>query len=240
MSYTVMNKNLDMFHTYVPSKTEAYVPGIWWPDHGNNCPNLAIMNPTNTMFKNAFEKGKAQSSTGPQLMQDASLRDVAPLQQIRHPMPATEALYKSTIIQPYKSGGRLPNGKESGPIRVIGEPPLLSAARQSFNASMTLSPADNRSMRMNRSASDSAMRSMKITEAPTPRSDSGASVIGAPSWIANQTFMSRQGDAAGQAGTTVFKHHYKGSPKEEGELGRTLASSRTISGTLIQNSSMRR
>mmetsp|Transcript_79623 Transcript_79623/g.247937 ORF Transcript_79623/g.247937 Transcript_79623/m.247937 type:complete len:259 (+) Transcript_79623:64-840(+) len=231
MSYTTTSRYGEVRHVYAAGKAKGFVQGAWWPDFGPMSYDYSYqenMHPTNTVFKNVIEKPSrkadpeavmadrmtpgACASGSPSISSAAS-----PPNQFRRPLPATEALYSSTIIQPYKSGGRghgnLGKGREGSWYEKPELPssPTSSAATVMAQIEGTLSRASRASM-LCRSTSlpsvpspshaslrmpGSAQRSPDARRS-TSSSRGSASVL--PSWVASQTLMSRADDAAGRSG----------------------------------------
>lgn len=210
MSYTTMDRFGDASHTYAPGKSTGYTPGVWWPDYGPSTTDYnyqAKMHPTNTIFENLFEKFRAGASGGSTPVQvfrpggHASVRLPAGQEiatpQFRRPVPSCEALFASTIIQPYKSGGRARSIKEGSWYKTAAE---LDCADGAQPPSTGPRPLFSRSP--SAPALDAARGGARI---------SGRAALGAgpelPSWVASRTVVSRPADAAGLKGSSAQRYH---------------------------------
>mmetsp|Transcript_100878 Transcript_100878/g.314480 ORF Transcript_100878/g.314480 Transcript_100878/m.314480 type:complete len:249 (-) Transcript_100878:170-916(-) len=229
MSYTTMNRYGEVKHTYNAVKSTGFVQGAWWPDFGPMSYDYSYqekMHPTNTIFNNVIDRHRnrpevevvadrmVQGAAG--ASRSSSSRPAAsPQRQFRRPLPATEALYKSTIIQPYKSGGRghgnLGKGREGSWYERPDPPSSPTSLEGSFSAQLDASPLGARLAALRRSSSapmiPSPANASLILSSPGLRtpdtgrsSASGAVGQSLPSWVASQTLMSRSSDAAGQNG----------------------------------------
>jgi len=211
MSYSTLNRFSEPLQCYAPPSKGGYIPGTWWPDFGpcsNEFSEQHKMHPTNTIFRTHFEETKERSDL---LARPASEleRERDNLTQFRR-NPSTEALYKSTIIQPYKSGGHASSKRELANYQAAAtrEPPAIERERNAFGEHLT------------KTLSLPALTSTLPTSLVRLREGSGAriSAIGAgamsvrtqggalPEWLAPNTIASRPPDAAGHAGTTRNAH----------------------------------
>jgi hypothetical protein len=220
MSYSTLSRNLDPIHTYTSTKAEKFIPGVWWPDFGPLTADYSYqikMHPTNTIHENLFEKqNQAPAQSG--------ARD-APLTVFRR-QPTREALYNSTIIQPYRKGGR-PEGlqmdKRDPQRAALRECPTLSKLSQTTDLVQL-----SKSIRSCRSgvASPTSVMGRASSSSAIGSMCSNSDEDGAPTWLARRTIISRPPDAAGQAASSRFANHSKG-PTEvsfAGTLGRSTRS----------------
>ncbi|CAJ1368961.1 unnamed protein product [Effrenium voratum] len=215
MSYSTMDKFGDMKHIYAPPRSDAFVRGIWWPDYGPmtvEFSNQAKMHPTNTIFENQIAKPvKAKRD----LMARPMGRPEPPMPQFRR-QPPTEALWSSTIIQPYKSGGRMPE---------IFEGAWHRKAHQSHTAheeavAETLTRRTLKQQELSMSLSPKRSLSCSLSPCSLPKS---------PSWVAAS---SRPLDAAGLNGNARGRVYKDGASElgldPECAAARTLEKSRSF------------
>lgn len=90
--------------------------GTWWPDFGPTARDFndgGKNHPTNTVFERAFKLPKGTGGCQHVYHTGFGRSDGSSLQQFRHPQPQTEALWSSTLIMPYKSGGRRKCGEDA-------------------------------------------------------------------------------------------------------------------------------
>ncbi|CAE7886300.1 unnamed protein product, partial [Symbiodinium sp. KB8] len=235
MSYTTMDRYGEVKHIYAPAKANQYVKGIWWPDYGpmtiDFCDQVK-MHPTNTIFENQI--AKPVKSKRDLLARPFGSRGAAPEPQFRR-QPHTEALWSSTIIQPYKSGGRKPETFEGAWHR---------KAHQSHNAHEEAQAEQLalRSMRQQEmSATFSPKRSMSTASFSrsfhgglSPLSREIDLPVGSgevPSWVASSTISSRPLDAAGLNGNARGSVYRDGASEAgldpESATARVLARSRS-------------
>lgn len=128
VAYHTIHKYGDIAHTstymgrHVPSSQNAVGCGTWWPDYGPTTHEFGYLyrsHPTETVFDNVVKPYAAQQRAAMEKefskmsnRSDGSGSDFSSMQmnkspqQFRHPNPQTEALLSSTIIYPYKKGGR--------------------------------------------------------------------------------------------------------------------------------------
>jgi hypothetical protein len=118
MVYTTMDKYGDVLHTKYGGKLDLggcrTGSGTWWPDFGTTCRDFSpggINHPTEFVFQNAVvgkcgERASSEPATKPKVAQPMRRQEEEKPTQFRHPQPEREALMKSTMIMPYKSGGR--------------------------------------------------------------------------------------------------------------------------------------
>jgi len=98
-AYSTLDRFGDMTHVYSPSGGDGHLGvmrsgcGAYWPDFGPTAgdSNMAKGQPSSYLFDRPAKKED---------------RPTSPRRQFRHPSPATEALWSSTMVMPYKSGGR--------------------------------------------------------------------------------------------------------------------------------------
>jgi len=89
--------------------------GTWWPDFGPTCRDFSpggVNHPTEFVFQSEVEPfTRAQRALSqPELLKRPEKEP--PEQQFRHPAPATEALWKSVDVMPYKKAGRRKCGED--------------------------------------------------------------------------------------------------------------------------------
>eukprot|EP00440_Ansanella_granifera_P023304 gb/GFBE01025307.1/.p1 GENE.gb/GFBE01025307.1/~~gb/GFBE01025307.1/.p1 ORF type:complete len:244 (+),score=26.59 gb/GFBE01025307.1/:1-732(+) len=205
MSYTTMNRYGEVKHIYAPAAT-PYVRGIWWPDFGPMTTAFSDqpkMHPTNTIFQNQMVK---HSKANKELLANPMGQGGQSEPQFRKPAPQTEALWSSTIIQPYKSGG---HAKE----RMEGAWHSKAKASHDAHEEVQATLLAKRTMdKQTLSATVSPTRSMSSPSL----GGAGCSLVGgasqmfssgmlpdeasAPAWIARGTISSRPMDAAGLKG----------------------------------------
>lgn len=94
--------------------------GTWWPDFGPTRRDFSYqdrIHPTQPIFERAFglHSGPMTGVDGKPIAEPMRGGGSSPsqLKQFRHPKPQTEALWSSTVIMPYKSGGRRKCGEDS-------------------------------------------------------------------------------------------------------------------------------
>eukprot|EP00928_Gymnodinium_smaydae_P081453 TRINITY_DN64974_c0_g1_i1.p1 TRINITY_DN64974_c0_g1~~TRINITY_DN64974_c0_g1_i1.p1 ORF type:complete len:292 (-),score=36.58 TRINITY_DN64974_c0_g1_i1:104-979(-) len=86
--------------------------GTWWPDYGPTTRDFSYMknsHPTDSVFENVVQPFCQNQINQRRLngsYSDVSGESSGAPQQFRHPAPQREALYSSTIVLPYKKGGR--------------------------------------------------------------------------------------------------------------------------------------
>jgi len=122
MVYTTIDRYGDVLHTKYGGKLDLggcrTGSGTWWPDFGTTVRDFSpggINHPTEFVFQNAIVSKLTRASSEPQKPKPHmaqpfrkshfDIEDEKPT-QFRHPQPATEALWSSTMVMPYKSGGR--------------------------------------------------------------------------------------------------------------------------------------
>eukprot|EP00931_Biecheleriopsis_adriatica_P073510 TRINITY_DN47779_c0_g1_i1.p1 TRINITY_DN47779_c0_g1~~TRINITY_DN47779_c0_g1_i1.p1 ORF type:complete len:238 (+),score=36.95 TRINITY_DN47779_c0_g1_i1:105-818(+) len=220
MSYTTTNKYLEVRHTYAPPK-QSYVRGIWWPDFGPMTAEYSDqvkMHPTNTIFENQIVKPGAAKK---ELLADPMSKKGPVEQRFRKPAPQTEALWSSTIIQPYKSGGHAKERMEGA---------WHSKAKASHDAHEEAQATLIAKRTMDRQTLTASMSPTRSLSSPALNSLGGAgcSLIGgssifssladeaAPSWVASQTIASRELDSAGLCGAGGKSSMYKTGASEFG------------------------
>mmetsp|Transcript_80629 Transcript_80629/g.168097 ORF Transcript_80629/g.168097 Transcript_80629/m.168097 type:complete len:392 (-) Transcript_80629:27-1202(-) len=120
MSYTTQNRYNEPRHIYCPPKggKGTYIPGTWWPDFGPMSYDYSEqykMHPTNTVFKNQMAIPLERKN----LMKEEELaraegrsRIPEPTKTIFRKDPIREALYASTFIPSFRTGGRHDHSKE--------------------------------------------------------------------------------------------------------------------------------
>lgn len=220
MSYTTMDRYGDVKHIYAPQAANQYVKGIWWPDYGPTTIDFCDQNkmhPTNTIFENQIAKEAP-------LKRDLVARPMGPshaqtMPQFRR-QPPTEALWSSTIIQPYKSGGRAKEMFEGAWHRRANE----SRHRHEEALAETLA---QRSMRQQElSMTFSPQRSMARSMSRLP---SVGSLPEAAAWVAPST---RPFDAAGLNGNARGSVYRDGASEigldPESPTAKTLVKSRSF------------
>lgn len=89
--------------------------GTWWPDFG---PSVRDFSPSGKMHptEHVFAHEVLPFSAAQRAQSEGALprpEKPAPPQQFRHPCPATEALWKSVDVMPYKTAGRRKCGEAS-------------------------------------------------------------------------------------------------------------------------------
>lgn len=102
--------------------------GTWWPDFGPTTRDFSFLrrsHPTDTVFENQVQAFTQQHRReGQERRPDGSESGGSAYaeqpQQFRHPAPQREALYSSTIILPYKKGGRRKCGDDNHWKGVLG------------------------------------------------------------------------------------------------------------------------
>mmetsp|Transcript_5186 Transcript_5186/g.13354 ORF Transcript_5186/g.13354 Transcript_5186/m.13354 type:complete len:272 (+) Transcript_5186:97-912(+) len=253
MSYTITNKFGDVFHSYKPPRDGpgSYIPGAWWPDFGPMSFDYSEqykMHPTNTIFRNRLQVPKDRQN----LLESSAMTPVAsPMagrsmsapsetssapetpKQFRR-QPHTEALYKSTIIQPYKSGGGRNAGKERTAYQFSAtkEAPVLRESLEQFRTIQQSNSMPSLTIGSSPGSPCSAATSTRIF------AGSGRSMAGegeTPSFVASSTVISRPVDAAGFCGSSRFRHHDRHSvPGQMSPVSSSLNSSAVLSrsGTL--------
>jgi len=211
-----MDKFLNVKHTYAPANRNSYVKNYWWPDFGPSTIEFSDqykMHPTNTIFENQIVKGAKprQELLADAMGRGSSSSSQPPDQQFRR-QPHTEALWSSTIIQPYKSGGH-PKEKIEGAWN--SKHRADSVAHEEAQATLLAKRTMNQ---QTLSAIMSPMRSMRSMSSPTVgfgNSLGGLSKNGvvdedAP-WLAQSTMTRRPMDTAGLAGGPRSRFYKDGS-----------------------------
>lgn len=213
MSYTTLNRLCEPRHIYAPPKADRFVSGMWYPDYGPNGYEFSEqhnMHPTNTIFRNAFTipkerqdlaaKGIEAGEVSPQRSTPRGRPDQELPQQFRHNL-TTEALYKSTIIQPYKSGGRASTGKERHNYQwgATLTAPTLEKEHQSFTSTMA------RSLSSPAAAGTMPTSLVRLRDGSLGASFRAAGGAPVPEWVATSTMGTRPFDAAGHGGSTRNK-----------------------------------
>lgn len=227
MSYTTLNRMGEPTHIYVPSKQASFVPGTWWPDFGPSSNDFCYQekkHPTITVFRTQMQEPQdrrnaaARGEKLPTLPQPGEVRvgrteDERPVQFRRN--PSTEALYSSTAIRPYKSGGHMTGGKERhcyqfGAART---PPALENEAQAYagllsrsQSSPSVSPTLPTSLVRLRESQPVAPEAAGPASRTSAAVGQGASLATLPGWVAGSTVFSRPPGAAGHGGTTKNKH----------------------------------
>lgn len=226
MSYTTMDKFGDVKHIYAPPKANQFVKGIWWPDYGpmtiDFC-DQTKMHPTNNIFTNQIEKKAARKRD---LLAEPMGHGQTPMPQFRR-QPPTEALWSSTIIQPYKSGGKPKEIFEGAWHRRAHE-------SQHRHEEARAEQFATRTMRQQElSMSFSPQRSMASSTSRFP-AIGGSSFGEGPGWVASSTISSRPLDAAGLNGNARGRVYKDGSSEigldPESPTARTLVKSRSTLG----------
>mmetsp|Transcript_42462 Transcript_42462/g.76308 ORF Transcript_42462/g.76308 Transcript_42462/m.76308 type:complete len:237 (+) Transcript_42462:87-797(+) len=204
MSYSTLDRFLNVKTTYAPANKNTYVKGIWWPDYGPTTTEFVDqhkMHPTNTIFETQVVRHtKAHKEVLAEPM-GASSSKGSKLDQFRR-QPATEALWSSTIIQPYKSGGA---AKEKMEGAWNSKARAASLAHEEAQATML---AKRTMDKQTITASMSPMRSLSSPTLGFGNSLGGGSMMSSlvlesqdtPPWIAKSTFGSRPMDGAGLGG----------------------------------------
>eukprot|EP00435_Cladocopium_sp_Y103_P044945 s1385_g12.t2 len=222
MSYTTMDRYGDVKHIYAPQKANQYVKGIWWPDYGPMTIDFCDQNkmhPTNTIFENQIAK---KTPARRDLVANPMGPATQTMPQFRR-QPPTEALWSSTIIQPYKSGGRAREIFEGAWHRRAHESRHRHEEAQAENFAQ-------RSMRQQElSMTFSPQRSMARSLSRLP---SVGSIDEAPAWVAASTISSRPFDAAGLNGNARGRVYKDGASEigldPESPSAKTLARSRSM------------
>eukprot|EP00929_Paragymnodinium_shiwhaense_P035325 TRINITY_DN19083_c0_g1_i1.p1 TRINITY_DN19083_c0_g1~~TRINITY_DN19083_c0_g1_i1.p1 ORF type:complete len:295 (+),score=44.99 TRINITY_DN19083_c0_g1_i1:145-1029(+) len=104
---------------HAPATGNSVSAGTWWPDFGpttNEFSYLYRSHPTETVFDNcvkpfanqqkALMERSFKGQMSPHSSEYSGSATASSPQQFRHPNPQTEALMSSTIVYPYKKGGR--------------------------------------------------------------------------------------------------------------------------------------
>jgi hypothetical protein len=204
MSYTTMDKFGNMNHTYSPARGNSYIKNLWWPDFGASVDfsDQPKLHPTNTIFENAIVKpGKpkeammAEPQRGPTgaVLGRGQHRDT----QFRR-VPQTEALWSSTMLMPYKSGGHAAEKMEGA---------WHSKAKASHDKHEEVQATLIAKRTMNKQTLTASISPMRSMSSPTLSRSIGSLGGGsldcvdvAPSWVASKTISSRPFDAAGLSG----------------------------------------
>eukprot|EP00930_Biecheleria_cincta_P032666 TRINITY_DN22654_c0_g1_i1.p1 TRINITY_DN22654_c0_g1~~TRINITY_DN22654_c0_g1_i1.p1 ORF type:complete len:271 (+),score=19.65 TRINITY_DN22654_c0_g1_i1:90-815(+) len=238
MSYTTMDKFGNVSHTYSPARGNSYIKNLWWPDFGSSSVDFSDqprLHPTNTIFENVIVKpskprevmmaeprrGPTGAILGRGQHSDAQFRRV----------PQTEALWSSTMLMPYKSGGR-PTEKMEGAWH--------SKAKASHDKHEEVQATLIAKRTMNKQTLSACMSPMRSLSSPmlsrSANSLAGGSldfVDEAPSWVASKTISSRPLDAAGLAGgarSRVYKDGASGLGLDpESQTATVLARTRSAS-----------
>lgn len=221
---------------YACRKANGFVQGAWWPDFGPMSYDYSYqekMHPTNTIFENVIDKQSRRKKEAEVVAERMTSESVA--QQFRRPLPATEALFKSTIIQPYKSGGRsvaYGKGREGAWYEPPDQPSSpVAAAAKTLNAQIAGTMARGRETVLQRSASlpSASTSSLRLSGTGRRTLETSVSAFPAsggqqqqqlPSWVATHTLMSRQANAAGQSGA----------PKMQGDMTKLKSTTSPTAG----------
>lgn len=151
------------------------------------------MHPTSTIFENVMERGQRKLPTP---LQAAAARDLAARKPFRQTDAAKDALFSSSHIPPYKSGGHLnPKQRKVGEWAPSGAGPY---GEQPAEYSRTL----------NRHCSEPALGVTRLgsVSGVSPAQPGGGDVplLGSecalPNWVAFQHSASTPSDAAGHGG----------------------------------------
>lgn len=275
MSYALFDRfggiNVGYDHKRCVNENRFSGCGSWWPDFGpkrTDFNDAAGNHPTSTIFENIIEKPARQRAAA-RAGAEQSLRQFRhpgtsdadfeqyreQRRQFRQPDPAREALWKSTIIQPYKSGGRAqktlvgawsrdeaktiekqsgaPAGQASGLaalspklVRSVSQPSLAAASFSKSIASFSQSSPKHID-------SDAASQHSSAFESVA------GSEPGMPQWLAGRTFATRPADAAGHAASrlrtlSVSNMRNAVAPSPELTATRTLSQALPHHGSVMQ------
>lgn len=226
MSYTTMNRYGEVSHVYAPTSATGYIRGCWWPDFGPRTAEYSHqhnMHPTNTIFENQMVKHKNLLSSKSMGSSEGSHRSrEAPSVQFRRPAPQTEALWSSTIIQPYRSGGHaraIAEGAWHQKALVSHESHEEAQSTLKFKKALE---RDSVTQSFSPTRSRSAPQLLRPLASGKPLLPGGSPLLlnsadhadedpnSKPSWLASSTLYSRPTDAAGMAGTTKHRFHITG------------------------------
>lgn len=282
MSYGVRDRfgglNVDYDHRRCVADNRFSGCGTWWPDFGprrTDFNDAGTCHPTSTIFENVIEKPAKQRAAA-LAGAEGSLRQFRhpgttdedfekyreQRRQFRNPDPARDALWKSTIIQPYKSGGRLQRdivgawsrdeakdiekhsgaaaGQASGlaslspkMVRSLSQPSLAAASFSKSIATLGQSIDQSASFSKRPGDSDSASQHSSAFESVA------ASEPPMPQWVASRTFATRPVDAAGHAASrlrtlSVCNLRNSGAPSPEITATRTLSQALPHHGSVLQ------
>lgn len=212
-----MDKFGDVKHTYAPAKGNSYVKNSWWPDFGPQSMDFSDqpgLHPTNTIFENIIvkrskppEEKVANPRRGPTgaILGRGHHKDT----QFRR-VPQTEALWSSTMLMPYKSGGKAFERMEgawhskakASHDKHEEEQATLIAKRTMNKQTLTSSISPMRSLSSPMLAGSLAGGSLDFADE-------------APGWVATKTISSRGPGAAGLSGG-ARSHIYKDGASELG------------------------
>jgi len=231
MSYTTQDRYGEVKHAYTNRGDKGYVSGIWWPDFGPltvDHSDQPFVHPTPTIFRNEFEIPRERSGRIAAERADPKTADTTTSSKQFRRNPSTEAMFKSTIIQPYRKGHHtIEREIEDYQTVAVRTPPTLKKEGQQYACVVSRSAS---------SPGEVILPTSLVRLQPGQRVVEQSGCL--PDWVASKTLASRPPDAAGHAGTT--RNRCCQTSRDTGSCTLSLASGAgVISSSLASNKAAR-